>query len=34
LLTLSAAIATAGIVSDSTATGIGAMVIAPLATPI
>ena len=34
LLTLSAAIATAGIVSDSTATVIGAMVIAPLATPI
>jgi uncharacterized hydrophobic protein (TIGR00271 family) len=34
LLTLSAAIATAGIVADSTATVIGAMVIAPLATPI
>jgi uncharacterized hydrophobic protein (TIGR00271 family) len=34
LLALSAAIATAGIVSDSTATVIGAMIIAPLATPI
>jgi uncharacterized hydrophobic protein (TIGR00271 family) len=34
LLTLSAAIATAGIVGDSTATVIGAMIIAPLATPI
>ena len=34
LLTLSAVIATAGIISDSTATVIGAMIIAPLATPI
>jgi uncharacterized hydrophobic protein (TIGR00271 family) len=34
LLTLSAGIATAGIVADSTATVIGAMIIAPLATPI
>jgi uncharacterized hydrophobic protein (TIGR00271 family) len=34
LLTLSATIATAGIVADSTATVIGAMIIAPLATPI
>jgi uncharacterized hydrophobic protein (TIGR00271 family) len=34
LLVLSATIATAGIVEDSTATVIGAMIIAPLATPI
>ena len=34
LLILSASIATAGIVADSTATVIGAMIIAPLATPI
>jgi uncharacterized hydrophobic protein (TIGR00271 family) len=34
LLVLSACIATAGIVSDSTATVIGAMIIAPLAVPI
>lgn len=34
LLVLSAAVATAGIVGDSTATVIGAMIIAPLATPI
>lgn len=34
LLVLSTAVATAGIVSDSTATVIGAMIIAPLATPI
>lgn len=34
LLTLSAVIATAGVISDSTATVIGAMIIAPLATPI
>ena len=34
LLALSAGIATAGIVSDSTATVIGAMIIAPLAIPI
>lgn len=34
LLVLSAGIATAGIVADSTATVIGAMIIAPLATPI
>ena len=34
LLVLSATIATAGIVADSTATVIGAMIIAPLATPI
>jgi len=34
LLLLSAVIATAGVVSDSTATVIGAMIIAPLITPI
>jgi uncharacterized hydrophobic protein (TIGR00271 family) len=34
LLVLSAAIASAGIVSDSTATVIGAMIVAPLMTPI
>jgi len=34
MLVLSAVIATAGVVSDSTATVIGAMIIAPLATPI
>lgn len=34
LLTLAACIATAGVVSDSTATVIGAMIVAPLATPI
>ncbi|MCB0860255.1 MAG: DUF389 domain-containing protein [Solirubrobacterales bacterium] len=34
LLVLSAGIATAGVISDSTATVIGAMIIAPLATPI
>jgi uncharacterized hydrophobic protein (TIGR00271 family) len=34
LLTLAAIIATAGIVSDSTATVIGAMIVAPLMTPI
>lgn len=34
LLVLSAAVATAGIVGDSTATVIGAMIIAPLAIPI
>ncbi len=34
LLALATGIATAGIVSDSTATVIGAMIIAPLATPI
>ena len=34
LLLLSAVIATAGVVSDSTATVIGAMIIAPLMTPI
>jgi uncharacterized hydrophobic protein (TIGR00271 family) len=34
LLGLSAVIATAGVVSDSTATVIGAMIIAPLMTPI
>ena len=34
LLILSAVIATAGVVADSTATVIGAMIIAPLATPI
>jgi uncharacterized hydrophobic protein (TIGR00271 family) len=34
LLVLSACIATAGIVSDSTATVIGAMIVAPLAVPI
>lgn len=34
MLTLSGVIATAGVVSDSTATVIGAMIIAPLATPI
>lgn len=34
MLTLSAVIATAGVVADSTATVIGAMIIAPLATPI
>ncbi|MGC1207507.1 MAG: DUF389 domain-containing protein [Ornithinimicrobium sp.] len=34
LLTLSAVIATAGIVADSTATVIGAMIVAPLMTPI
>jgi hypothetical protein len=33
LLLLSAVIATAGVVSDSTATVIGAMIIAPLMTP-
>ncbi len=34
LLAMSAVIATAGIVSDSTATVIGAMIVAPLMTPI
>lgn len=34
MLTLSAIIATAGVLSDSTATVIGAMIIAPLSTPI
>jgi uncharacterized hydrophobic protein (TIGR00271 family) len=34
LLVLSACIATAGVVSDSTATVIGAMIVAPLAVPI
>ena len=34
MLTLSAIIASAGILSDSTATVIGAMIIAPLSTPI
>jgi uncharacterized hydrophobic protein (TIGR00271 family) len=34
MLTLSAVIATAGVLADSTATVIGAMIIAPLATPI
>ncbi|MGB3258597.1 MAG: DUF389 domain-containing protein [Ornithinimicrobium sp.] len=34
LLTLSAVIATAGVVADSTATVIGAMIVAPLMTPI
>ena len=34
MLTLSAVIATAGVLSDSTATVIGAMIIAPLSTPI
>ena len=34
LLLLSGVIATAGVVSDSTATVIGAMIIAPLMTPI
>ena len=34
LLTLAAVIATAGVVSDSTATVIGAMIVAPLMTPI
>src|SRR5262245_17414817 len=34
LLVLAAMIATAGIVSDSTATVIGAMIVAPLMTPI
>ncbi len=34
LLTLSAVIATAGVLADSTATVIGAMIIAPLSTPI
>ena len=34
MLTLSAFIASAGVLSDSTATVIGAMIIAPLATPI
>lgn len=34
LLVLSAVIATAGVLADSTATVIGAMIIAPLATPI
>ena len=34
MLVLSAVIATAGVVSDSTATVIGAMIIAPLSTPI
>jgi uncharacterized hydrophobic protein (TIGR00271 family) len=34
LLVLSAAIASAGVVSDSTATVIGAMIVAPLMTPI
>src|SRR6476469_8956549 len=34
MLTLSSVIATAGVLSDSTATVIGAMIIAPLATPI
>src|SRR6201999_1159473 len=34
MLTLSAVIATAGVLTDSTATVIGAMIIAPLSTPI
>ena len=34
MLALSAVIATAGVIADSTATVIGAMIIAPLATPI
>ena len=34
MLTLSAVIASAGVLADSTATVIGAMIIAPLATPI
>ena len=34
LLVLSAVIASAGVIGDSTATVIGAMIIAPLATPI
>lgn len=34
LLVLSAVVATAGVLADSTATVIGAMIIAPLATPI
>ncbi len=34
MLTLSALIATSGVLTDSTATVIGAMIIAPLATPI
>ena len=34
LLTLAAIIATAGVISDSTATVIGAMIVAPLMTPI
>lgn len=34
MLTLSGVIATAGVVSDSTATVIGAMIVAPLSTPI
>jgi uncharacterized membrane protein len=34
LLLLSAIVATAGVLADSTATVIGAMIIAPLATPI
>jgi uncharacterized hydrophobic protein (TIGR00271 family) len=34
LLTLATGIATAGVISDSTATVIGAMIVAPLATPI
>jgi uncharacterized hydrophobic protein (TIGR00271 family) len=34
MLTLSSVIATAGVLSDSTATVIGAMIIAPLSTPI
>jgi len=34
MLTLSAIIAVAGVVSDSTATVIGAMIVAPLSTPI
>lgn len=34
MLTLSALVATAGVLADSTATVIGAMIIAPLATPI
>ncbi len=34
LLSLSAVIATAGVISDSTATVIGAMIVAPLMTPI
>src|SRR6476620_3301017 len=34
MLVLSAVVATAGVLSDSTATVIGAMIIAPLSTPI
>ena len=34
LLPLSAVIASAGVISDSTATVIGAMIVAPLMTPI